>query len=151
MPRKKLNTDSEDTEVSYAFEPPSEDVEYEKGVDYALEKSPTATVKLLNSDVYDGCYLVYDVNRRADVFLVPVEQLQFSVSEQEIAYGILDSCVRPYSWEDEIRELIPSVTDVRLAILRNGFLRKTDIRNNSLAKDALYGAFPNRLPFKGEI
>lgn len=142
MPRKskELPTD----EVEDVFEP-----DLETPIDApveSFEKSTTATVKLLTDDLYDGCYLVYDVYDRSRVYLVPKEHLQYSYSAQEVLYAVLDTCAQPYDWEAEIRAILPAISEIRLAILRNGLLTKDDLLNKNLARNALYGAFPNRLP-----
>jgi len=132
-----------DTDLpDFVKEPPSKKFKNEKKFE---SKVP---VKLVNTTIYEGRYLVYRVDDISQVFLVPTEHLLFSVSEQLIDEALLINADKPYDWNGELTLVWPTVDQVRLAVYRNGLIKKEDLSDPQLAQMALYGAFPNR--FKGE-
>lgn len=109
------------------------------------EKKPSdrkVVVRLLNTDVHDGCYLVVDEDNNG--YLVPTEELEFSLLNQTIKESVLRKCVRPYDWTSEIQNLIPTVETIRLALWRNGMLSMDDLGDRRKVRTALYGAFPRK-------
>ena len=134
---------------------PSEPVSFEEEVsprrisNKATKKAAEKVqVKLVNTTIYDNTYLVYRLDDISQVFLVPTEHLQFSVSPQLIDETILLASEKPYDWNEEINAIWPSLDQVRLAVYRNGLVKREDLADPQLAQMALYGAFPNR--FKGD-
>lgn len=119
-----------------------------------LKSTPTKNapsmvkVKLANTTIYEGRYLVYRLDDISQVFLVPKEHLTFAVSEQLIDLDILNASDKPYDWNAEINAVFPTIHEVRLAVYRNGLIKQEDALDRQLSQMALYGAFPNR--FKGE-
>lgn len=103
---------------------------------------PKVIVRLLTTDVHDGCYLVVDEENNG--YLVPVDDLDFSLLNQTIKQSKLQKAVRPYAWSDEIENLIPTVESIRLALWRNGMLSKNDVGDRRKVRHALYGAFPRK-------
>lgn len=113
-------------------------------------KKPTSKVKvkLVNTTIYEERYLVYRIEDISQVYLVPTEHLIFATSEQLIDESILNNSDKPYDWNEEINAVFPTLDHVRLAVYRNGLVKKEDALDRQLSQMALYGAFPNR--FKGE-
>lgn len=110
--------------------------------------SPKVKVKLANTTIYEDRYLVYRIDDISQVYLVPKEHLIFATSEQLIDEAILNDSDKPYDWNEEINAVFPTLDHVRLAVYRNGLVKKEDALDRQLSQMALYGAFPNR--FKGE-
>lgn len=105
-------------------------------------------VKLANTTVYDGRYLVYRIDDISQVRLVLTEHLEFRVSEQLIDQDLFNASDKPYDWNEEINAVFPSNDQVRLAVYRNGLIKKEDVQDRQLLQMSLYGAFPTR--FKGD-
>lgn len=138
-------------ETSYIPEvSPQAEVETPKpsGKKSTKKTSEPVKVKLANTTIYDGRYLVYRVDDISQVFLVSADHLKFSVSEQLIDEETLNASEKPYDWNTELDAIWPSRDAVRLAIYRNGLINPNDLQDRQKAEMALYGAFPNR--FTGE-
>lgn len=106
-------------------------------------------VKLVNTDTYDGKYLVYEIADVSKAYFVNTEDAKFSTKPQRIKRAILDTAERPYNWDEEIDRAIPSTDVIRLQIWRNGLVRKEDLEDKTKAQNSLYGVFPAKL-LKGE-
>ena len=88
-----------------------------------------ATVKML-SNVKHGpkkdLLLFYDVKERSQVYLVPMDKVEFSWREQKVSLSVLMQCEQPYNWDEEIRPYMVSMDDVRLALYRAGLIKPDD-------------------------
>ena len=100
-----------------------------------VEETPTPAVykrvKLVNGDAHDGKYCVVDLDTR-EAYLVPSELLEYTMGEQGIEESALLSCEQPYSWDNEIQEILVDVAEVRLALYWAGLVEKderVDVRN----------------------
>lgn len=100
------------------------------------------TVRLLNTDVYDGRYLVFDTESLA-TYLVPTDDLAFTSKDQQVDESVLDRCDSPYQWDDEIDSLVVTKNQIRLAILRAGHIQKKPLNFKEMVAALLKrGEFP---------
>ncbi|MEP7290530.1 MAG: hypothetical protein ABI835_02050 [Chloroflexota bacterium] len=103
------------------------------------------TVKLLNTNIYDGKYIVIDTESR-EAYLVPTKKLQWSTGEQSIAKSVLDTADRPYDWDQEIQSLVVTPQQIRIALWQDGAVTPEDAKSESvkslLARLIIRGVLP---------
>lgn len=107
------------------------------------KKKERVKVRLLNTSVYDECYLV--VTPENEAYLVPTDKLQFSLYSQTIDKHTLDRCARPYDWRKEVQAIMPSVESIVLSLWAKGLIERSDANNRSKIRQALIDGFPRSL------
>lgn len=87
------------------------------------------TVRILNTDVFDGKYVVVDM-QSGEGYMVPVELLQYTTGDQSIQEDALLNCEQPYSWNNEIQSFAVTLQDIRHALWWAGLVseQRIDIR-----------------------
>lgn len=88
--------------------------------------SEMITVKILNTDQFDGRYVVYDVNDPSKTYLIPAEDLQFSYGQQKVTQDVIRSAKRPYNWDEEIDKLIMTRDQIRNILYWGGLVEKKE-------------------------
>lgn len=106
--------------------------------------SELVKVKFLNTDVYEGRYLVRDESN--EVYLVPTEKLQWESQWQDIEKRDLEAAERPYDLDNEIQPLFVTPQEVKVALWSMGIItqedaQKADLRD-MIAKLLMKGVLP---------
>lgn len=90
------------------------------------ELSKMATVRILNAKSIDGKYLVLDANT-GNAYMVPVDDVKYSVKDQEIDEAVLLKAERPYNFDQEIEKLIIDPQDIRVALWTEGIVSEAQM------------------------
>lgn len=94
-------------------------------------------VKIIRKHPIDGNYIVITDND--DFYLVPTEELEYTVHWQDVSPGKLSK--KPYDWSSEIKEMkltkggkTPDKKDILFCLYRGGHVSKDDTKgiNDSL-------------------
>lgn len=118
-----------------------------RATSYKKKEPETVMVRLLNTDIKDNKYTVIDDKTR-EVYLVPIDELRWTVKAQPISRTVLDAAERPYSWDDEIESLKVSDQDIRIALWRSGAVSEESAKGLSiqqiLSRLVSKGIFPRK-------
>lgn len=105
-----------------------------KPVSRPVPVAPEKTmVQMLNADEFDGKLIVLELSS-GKVFLVPSYEISYRMKPQEIQKSVLASADQPYDWSDEIAKYAVDPGKARVALAREGFIRKEDADDGMLQK-----------------
>jgi len=114
---------------------------------YAVEynDSNSTLVRLINTTLYDGNYVVVSISDPSKAYLVPSEYLKGHLNEQRVGKDVIAAASVPYNWDKEIETLMVSKDEVRTALYWAGELVQRDVSIRELiAKLLQRGVLPIR-------
>lgn len=89
------------------------------------------TVRLLNTDIYDGRYLVAEAGTN-NAYLIPIESARWTVKDQEIPAHVLQTADRPYNFDHEIDAMSFTPDEIRMALWKSGLATEDRLRGVSM-------------------
>lgn len=99
----------------------------------AVTPEKKTSVQLLNIDEFDGKLIVLELATNS-VYLVPSYEIQYRMKPQEISNSVLEVAEKPYDWSEEISKLGVDPIKARIALAREGLIRKDDADESKLRR-----------------